>query len=442
MELVSNWYMRDPDPKKRSMNIPRLYQKYVGHDNNRDSYANNQPETEAISRQQFIEWNPQIMYNQHQTGPAGTVLFMAPFRDPFNYNYDPLVPQGIELVGAAIHQRFITEGKPGAVMRGAASYSTWFNGGVRTTTGFHNQIGLLSEIIGNPTPISIPFLPQRLLPDGNQPFPIQPQQVWHQRQSIEYLLTADRAILDLASKDREGFLYRSYVMGRNSIARGSADTWTLTPKKIAAVQAAIAKEMGTPAARPGRRLRGRRRARRQPRSRPSSTTCSTRRTDATRAATSSRRTSPTSPPPPASSTPSSSRASSCTARASAFQAAGKSYPAGSYVVKTAQAFRPHVMDMFEPQDHPDDIPYPGGAAAAAVRRDRLDARLPDGREVRPDPRRVRRPVREASPASSPTAAGKVSAAKTVAGLPRRPRGERIVRRDQPPARRRRKRSTG
>ena len=43
-----------------------------------------------------------------------------------------------------------------------------------------------------------------------------------------------------------------------------------------------------------------------------------------------------------------------------FPVAGKSYPAGSYVVKTAQAFRPHVMDMFEPQDHPDDIPYPGG----------------------------------------------------------------------------------
>src|SRR5690242_20977048 len=32
----------------------------------------------------------------------------------------------------------------------------------------------------------------------------------------------------------------------------------------------------------------------------------------------------------------------------------------SYVVKTAQAFRAHAMDMFEPQDHPDDIPYPGG----------------------------------------------------------------------------------
>src|SRR5204862_1989112 len=43
----------------------------------------------------------------------------------------------------------------------------------------------------------------------------------------------------------------------------------------------------------------------------------------------------------------------------AFAVAGKRYPAGSYVVKTNQAFRPHVLDMFEPQDYPDDIPYPG-----------------------------------------------------------------------------------
>src|SRR6185503_7048096 len=45
----------------------------------------------------------------------------------------------------------------------------------------------------------------------------------------------------------------------------------------------------------------------------------------------------------------------------AFTVNGKSYPAGSYVVQAAQPFRAHVMDMFEPQDHPDDIPYPGGA---------------------------------------------------------------------------------
>src|SRR5690606_39221657 len=44
----------------------------------------------------------------------------------------------------------------------------------------------------------------------------------------------------------------------------------------------------------------------------------------------------------------------------AFTVNGKRYPAGSYVVKTAQAFRPHVLDMFEPQDHPNDFQYPGG----------------------------------------------------------------------------------
>src|SRR6185436_18373757 len=44
-----------------------------------------------------------------------------------------------------------------------------------------------------------------------------------------------------------------------------------------------------------------------------------------------------------------------------FTVAGKQYPAGSYVLKSAQAFRAHLLDMFEPQDHPDDIPYPGGA---------------------------------------------------------------------------------
>ena len=46
--------------------------------------------------------------------------------------------------------------------------------------------------------------------------------------------------------------------------------------------------------------------------------------------------------------------------APSFEVKGKTYPAGSYVVKTAQAFRPHVMDMFEPQVHPNDFLYPGG----------------------------------------------------------------------------------
>ncbi|RPJ84350.1 MAG: peptidase, partial [Acidobacteria bacterium] len=361
MDLVSDWYMREQDTKRRSTGgLPRLYQKYVGHDNNRDSYMSNQPETENINRQMFIEWFPQIMYNQHQTGPAGSVLFAAPFRDPFNYNYDPLVPQGIELVGAAIHNRLIQEGKPGSVSRNAASYSTWFNGGVRTTTGFHNMIGILTEIIGNPTPISIPFLPNRLLPDTSQPFPIEPQAVWHQRQSIDYVMSVNRAILDLASRYREHFLFNIYRMGKNSIERGSKDYWTLTPKRVAAVEAAIAADRpaggaegrGGGAGMGGGRGGGAATEKhyallhkpedRDPRGyiipsdQPDFLT-------ATKFVNALIKNGVT-----------------IHKATAAFQIAGKNYPAGSYVIKAAQAFRPHLRDMLEPQDHPNDIPYPGG----------------------------------------------------------------------------------
>src|SRR6202451_1080542 len=199
-ELVANWYMRNPDPAKRSLDyIPRLWQKYIGHDNNRDFFMCNMPESTNMNRVLYLEWFPQIIYNHHQPGPAGAVIFMPPFRDPFNYHFDPLVMMELDEVGAAMHSRMEAEDKPGAGMRSAATYSTWYNGGLRTTTYFHNMVGLLTEIIGSPTPVDIPLVPSTQLPRGDLPFPIAPQK-WHLRQSIEYSLTANRAILDLASK--------------------------------------------------------------------------------------------------------------------------------------------------------------------------------------------------------------------------------------------------
>ena len=152
-ELVSNWYMRNSDTLKRSTsNIPRLYQKYIGHDNNRDFYMTNMQESKNMSRQQYIEWMPQVLYNHHQTGPPGTVVAGPPYRDPFNYVYDPLLVTGIDALGAAMSTRLNAEGKPGYTMKSGSVYSTWWNGGLRTTAYYHNIIGLLTEIIGNPTP--------------------------------------------------------------------------------------------------------------------------------------------------------------------------------------------------------------------------------------------------------------------------------------------------
>src|SRR6266404_5996719 len=179
MELVSDWYMREPEPAKRSTdNIPRLYNKYAGHDDNRDFYMTALSESEAINRVLYRDWFPQIVYNHHQTGPAGAVMFSPPFRDPFNYYLDPLVITLLDEVGAAMHSRFVMEGKPGVTSRSGATYSTWWNGGLRTSPYFHNQIGLLTETIGNPTPVDIPFVAAQVLPKTDQPLPISSQQKW------------------------------------------------------------------------------------------------------------------------------------------------------------------------------------------------------------------------------------------------------------------------
>src|SRR5579863_5213364 len=256
-ELCATWYMREKDPLKRTLNgLPRLYAKYVGHDDNRDFYMSNMKETTNMNHQLFLEWFPQIMYNHHQTGPAGAVIFMPPFRDPFNYNFDPLVPLGIEMVGTAMHSRLVAEGKGGSAMRSGANYSTWWNGGLRTITYFHNMIGILTEIIGEPTPTTIPVVPSKQLPQGDWPMPVTPGP-WHYRQSIDYEITNNRAMLDLGSRYRETWLYNIYRMGKNSIEKGSKDYWTVTPKKIEALESAAAGESGGAAGGTGRGRGGR-----------------------------------------------------------------------------------------------------------------------------------------------------------------------------------------
>jgi hypothetical protein len=319
--LVGDWYMREPDPPRRSLaDIPRAYQKYVGHDNNRDFFLSSQAETTNINRVLYREWFPQIVYDHHQSGPPGTVMFAPPFRGPFNYVLDPLIPAGIDLLGAAMHNRFAAEGKSGVTMRSGSTYSTWWNGGLRTSAYFHNQIGLLTETIGSPTPTAIPHVPERQLPGIDLPFPIAPQP-WRFRQSIDYSLTANWAVLDAASRYRETLLLNAYRMARNAIDAGHRDAWIAAPHRRLGER--------DPDARAPRGFI-------IPADQPDFPTA-VRFVDALI------------------------KAGVAVHRATApFSVGRASYPAGSYVVKSAQAFRAHVLDMFEPQDHPDDFEVPGG----------------------------------------------------------------------------------
>lgn len=358
-ELVSSWYMRRPEPVARITELPpRLYQKYAGHDNNRDFFTMNLKESANINRQLYLEWFPQIVYNHHQSAPAGTVLAGPPYRDPFNYVYDPLLVTGIDAVGAAMNKRFNAEDKPGVVQRRGAVFSTWWNGGLRTTPYFHNQIGILTEIIGSPTPMQLPLLANRQLPSGDLPNPAPPQ-TWHFRQSIEYSLTANYAVLDYASRHRDELLLNSYRMGRASIERGNRDHWTRHPGRVEAMRLAYHAERKAVAAEDD--------AGESEGAYPADSRMPERFFSALRH--------PDARDPRGYVIPADQPDFATAVRfvntliqggvavekaAAPFTIACRLYPAGSYVVKTAQAFRPHVLDMFEPQDHPRDFLYEGG----------------------------------------------------------------------------------
>lgn len=359
-ELTSNWYMRQTDTLKRSTEqLPVLYQKYIGHDNNRDFYIMNMKESANMGKQLFLEWMPQIMYNHHQRGPEGSVLAGPPYRDPFNYFFDPLMITGIDALGAAMYNRLNTEDKPGYTRLNGSSFSTWYNGGLRTTTQYHNMIGLLTEIIGNPTPEKIPVVPQRLIPNGATPNPVRPQADWHFRTSIDYSVSLNYAVLDYAARQRDEVLFNIYKMGQHAIDKGNTDTWTLSPKRAEAITAAYKKDQKDTTKDDGSDPYGwmkrgsnigmqyydgvyKNPAERDPRGYILSA-------DQADFATAVKFINALI------------KAGIAVQKAtSPFTVGGKSYPANSYIVRTNQAFRPHVLDMFEPQDHPNDFQYPGG----------------------------------------------------------------------------------
>jgi hypothetical protein len=191
------------------------------------------------------------------------------------------------------------------------------------------------------------------------PFPIKPQ-VWHVRQSIEYSITANRAVLDVASRNKEHFLFNIYKMGKDSIEKGSRDNWTIYPKRVQAVKDQLAKERSAAAASApgGATVTGGfvqntvpidqyEKLMQRPEWRdarayvlPSDQTDFLTATKFMNALI---------------------KTGIQVHRAKApLSVGGKTYPAGSYVVRAAQPFRPHVLDMFEPQDHPNDFQYPGG----------------------------------------------------------------------------------
>jgi hypothetical protein len=228
-DIVADWYRKTLGTPHEGSDPPELYHHYAGHDNNRDWFMLNLAETQALTRLFWKEWFPQVVYDVHQQGQNGSRFFIPPFHDPANPHIDPLLLREVGLLGHKVAADLQAAGFRGVVTN--ALYDMWWHGGFRTAPYFHNSVGILSEAASADlmTPVTVKAddlrrsstrgmasaLPQH--PPINFPDPW-PGGLWRPRDVRDMELTASRAVLTLAAKERERYLRNFYELGRRALA--------------------------------------------------------------------------------------------------------------------------------------------------------------------------------------------------------------------------------
>lgn len=223
MDMVSDWYEKNLGTPFETSPLPCLYQEYIGHDNNRDSFMLSVPETRNINALVNHDWYPHVFYNHHQRAPFPSLIFIPPDSEPTNPNLHPLLLRWQNFIGAAIAKAFETEGKQGAISR--YLFDTWYPGYVTQVCDFHNIISTFSETFlyyyATPHFYSVQDFPAEYRDFIISLFFTNPWKGgwWRLRNAVGYCLTSSKAVLDIAAKHREELLYAKYAMGQETIAR-------------------------------------------------------------------------------------------------------------------------------------------------------------------------------------------------------------------------------
>ena len=105
--VIDHWYKTKGTKNARV--YPDLYHKYVGHDDNRDWFMFTQKETRMNIELVQNKYKPIISHDMHQQGPTGSRIFVPPFTDPFDPNIHPLLALGQATVGQAMASALIAE---------------------------------------------------------------------------------------------------------------------------------------------------------------------------------------------------------------------------------------------------------------------------------------------------------------------------------------------
>lgn len=222
-DIVVNWYRENVGTPYEVSPLHELYQKYIGHDNNRDAYMLNVPESRVIART-WREWEPDIIYVQHQTAPFPTRIWLPPFADPIGTYVPGLMSREVNTIGMTIAQELETEGKVGATHMGTG-FDSWYPGYIDYMPMYQNIASYWTEtaLYSYATPhfYTLNDFPREfrdLRPQSLYPSPW-PGGWWRLKDAVDYMRIGSLATLDYAAKYREELLWNRYQAGRNAIAR-------------------------------------------------------------------------------------------------------------------------------------------------------------------------------------------------------------------------------
>jgi hypothetical protein len=226
LDMVTAWYRRTLDTPFEGTAPPEIYQKYVGHDNNRDWYIFSQPETRATISQLHNVWHPEIVYDVHQQGAYASRIFIPPWLDPAEPNIDPILLQEMNAMGASMASDLTAAGKTGVAIH--AIYDFWTPS--RHYQAFHGGLRILTESASArlATPITVApdqidatalgFNPREKSWNYLEPWL---GGTWRLRDIIDYQELAFESLLYNAAIHREEMLRNFYRVGEDQVARSS-----------------------------------------------------------------------------------------------------------------------------------------------------------------------------------------------------------------------------
>jgi hypothetical protein len=233
LDIVTRWYRKTLGTPYEGTSPPELYQKYVGHDNNRDWYIFSQPETRLTVSRLLNAWHPQIVYDVHQQGSYASRMFVPPWLNPIDPNVDATLAQEGNYLGLGVAADLTAAGKKGVVTN--ALYDFWSP--ARHYMAYHAGVRILSEAASASLASPLTVTPDQIQATGLGYNPrerswnyLQPWEggTWRIGDIVDYQLIAFESLLYEAALRRVDLLRNFYSVGRRAVARTSPYAFVVT----------------------------------------------------------------------------------------------------------------------------------------------------------------------------------------------------------------------